>query len=87
MLERALRKLGSDGQVIQADVSDPIEVQKLFMKVFKDYKRCDILINNAGLTRDDYFLMMRAESWDKLMDVHLDAVYHCSKAVIRQMHC
>ena len=84
VLER-VRELGSDGQVIQADVSDPIQVQKMFMKVFKDYKRCDILINNAGLTRDDYFLMMRAESWDKLMDVHLDAVYHCSKAVIRQM--
>ena len=84
VLER-VRELGSDGQIIQADVSDPIQVQKMFMKVFKDYKRCDILINNAGLTRDDYFLMMRAESWDKLMDVHLDAVYHCSKAVIRQM--
>lgn len=81
----SVRQLGSDGQIIQADVSDPVQVQKMFTKVFKDYKRCDILINNAGLTRDDYFLMMRAESWDKLMDVHLDAVYHCSKAVIRQM--
>ncbi len=80
-----VRELGSDGQIIQADVSDAISVQKMFMKVFKDYKRVDILINNAGLTRDDYFLMMRQDAWDKLMDVHLDGVYHCTKACIRQM--
>ncbi len=84
VLER-VRELGSDGQIIQADVSDATQVQKMFMKIYKDYKKVDILVNNAGLTRDDYFMMMRPEAWHKLMEVHLDGVYLCSKAVIRQM--
>lgn len=76
---------GGNGMIYQTDVSDNAAVQKMFNTVFKSYKRFDFLINNAGLTRDEYFMVMRPESWQKLMQVHLDAVYYCSKAVIRQM--
>lgn len=80
-----IRDAGGDGMVYQADVSDNAQVQKMFMTIFKTYKKVDVLINNAGLTRDEYFMVMRTDSWKKLMEVHLDAVYYCSKAVIRQM--
>lgn len=80
-----VRDAGSDGMVYQADVSENDQVQKMFMAIFKAYKKIDILVNNAGLTRDEYFMVMRPDSWTKLMKVHLDAVFYCSKAVIRQM--
>ena len=45
----------------------------------------DSLINNAGITRDAFFMMMRFSDWERTVQVHMDAVYHCCKAVIRQM--
>ncbi len=81
----AVVEAGGNGITFQTDVSDNGAVQKMFNAIFKQYKRFDFLINNAGLTRDEYFMVMRQESWQKLMQVHLDAVYYCSKAVIRQM--
>ena len=82
---RMVREVGGDGMIYQTDVSDNAAVQKMFMTIFKTYKRVDFLINNAGLTRDEYFMVMRADSWKRLMEVHLDAIYYCTKAVIRQM--
>ncbi|MDX1928021.1 MAG: SDR family oxidoreductase [Pirellulaceae bacterium] len=80
-----IREAGGDGMIYQTDVSDNAAVQKMFMAVFKAYKKVDFLINNAGLTRDEYFMVMRPDSWKRLMEVHLDAIYYCTKAVIRQM--
>jgi 3-oxoacyl-[acyl-carrier protein] reductase len=83
-LER-IRAAGGDGQTAQADVSDETQVKEMFRQIFKDRKRVDILINNAGITRDAYFMMMRPVDWERTVKVHMDAVYFCSKAVIRQM--
>lgn len=82
---RMIREVGGDGMIYQTDVSDNAAVQKMFMTIFKTYKKVDFLINNAGLTRDEYFMVMRPDSWKRLMEVHLDAIYYCTKAVIRQM--
>jgi 3-oxoacyl-[acyl-carrier protein] reductase len=80
-----IREVGGDGMIYQTDVSDNAAVQKMFTTIFKTYKKVDFLINNAGLTRDEYFMVMRPDSWKRLMEVHLDAIYYCTKAVIRQM--
>jgi 3-oxoacyl-[acyl-carrier protein] reductase len=76
---------GGKGKTYHADVRKPVEVETMFNKIYADHKKVDILINNAGITRDEYFLMMRPQSWFELMDVHLNAVFLCTKAVIRQM--
>ena len=57
----------------------------LFKAVQDEFKRVDILINNAGITRDDFFLTMRPQAWSELIDLHLNATFHCTKAVIRGM--
>lgn len=70
---------------MQADVSDPAQAQDLINRIFRQYRRLDILINNAGVTRDNFFLMMTPADWDEVMQVNLDAVFHCTKAAARIM--
>ncbi len=76
---------GGSGILARADVRKQDEVQAMFQHLLKTYKKIDVLVNNAGITRDEYFLMMRPQSWLELMDVHLNGVFYCSKAVIRGM--
>lgn len=76
---------GGKGKAYYADVRKPAEVETMFKEIYADHKKVDILVNNAGITRDEYFLMMRPQSWLDLMDVHLNAIFFCTKAVIRQM--
>jgi 3-oxoacyl-[acyl-carrier protein] reductase len=76
---------GGQGRLYGADVARPEQLQKMFQELYKDHKRIDILVNNAGINRDELFIMMRQQSWDELMNVHLNAAFHCCKAVVRQM--
>ncbi len=80
-----VRAAGGDGAIAMADVRKQEEVQAMFQQIFKTHKKVDILINNAGITRDEYFLMMRPQSWQDTIDVHLNGVFYCSKAVVRNM--
>ncbi len=82
---RQIEERGGVGQVFRADVTKPTEVTEMMNQVYRQHKRIDILVNNAGATRDEFFMMMRPDSWHTLMDIHLNAVYYCSKAVIRWM--
>jgi 3-oxoacyl-[acyl-carrier protein] reductase len=76
---------GGTARVVQADVTQPDSVKAMIKTVTDEFKRVDILINNAGITRDDYFLTMRPQAWTDLIDLHLNATFHCTKAVIRTM--
>jgi len=76
---------GGRAIAIQADVTDPTQVQTLINDTFKRFRRLDILINNAGITRDNYFLMMSGKDWDEVLGVNLDAVFHATKAASRIM--
>lgn len=80
-----LQAAGGQGSLYQADVTDSRQVQQMFQDVFKQHRRLDILINNAGITRDAYFLMMSANDWREVLDVDLNGVFHCSKAAVRIM--
>ena len=80
-----VKAAGGDGALAMADVRNQAQVQAMFLHIFKTYKKVDLLVNNAGITRDEYFLMMRPQSWLDTIDVHLNGVFYCSKAVIRNM--
>jgi 3-oxoacyl-[acyl-carrier protein] reductase len=80
-----VKQAGGDGALAMADVRNQTEVQAMFQNIFKTYKKVDILVNNAGITRDDFFMMMRPQAWLDVLDVHLNGVFYCSKAVIRNM--
>ncbi|KQR95703.1 3-ketoacyl-ACP reductase [Chryseobacterium sp. Leaf180] len=69
----------------QSDASDYDAAQKLIDDVMADFGKIDILINNAGITKDNLLLRMSKEDWDVIMRVNLDSVFNLTKAVIKPM--
>ncbi|UOU99333.1 3-oxoacyl-[acyl-carrier-protein] reductase [Chryseobacterium daecheongense] len=69
----------------QSDASDYDAAQKLVDDVMAEFGQIDILINNAGITRDNLLLRMSKEDWDTIIKVNLDSVFNLTKAVIKPM--
>jgi 3-oxoacyl-[acyl-carrier protein] reductase len=69
----------------QSDASDYDAAQKLVDEVMAEFGKIDILINNAGITRDNLLLRMSKDDWDTIMKVNLDSVFNLTKAVIKPM--
>lgn len=69
----------------QSDASDFDAAQILVDEVLKEFGKIDILINNAGITKDNLLLRMSKEDWDKVINVNLDSVFNLTKAVIKPM--
>ncbi len=69
----------------QSDASDYDAAQKLAADVMEDFGKIDILINNAGITRDNLMLRMSKDDWDTIIKVNLDSVFNLTKAVIKPM--
>ncbi|MBW2122136.1 MAG: SDR family oxidoreductase [Deltaproteobacteria bacterium] len=84
-LARSLKELGSNALPIAADVADGGEVSRMVGAVVERYGRIDILINNAGIVRRAFVHEMTEEVWDRVMDINLKGVFHCSRAVIEPM--
>ncbi len=70
---------------IQVDTSDVSQVEKAAQQVFDQYGKIDILINNAGITRDKSFLKMTHEHWQQVINVNLGGVFNCTKAIAPYM--
>lgn len=69
----------------QSDASDFDASQKLVEDVISEFGKIDILINNAGITKDNLMLRMSKDDWDKIIKVNLDSVFNLTKAVIKPM--
>ncbi|MDR6405020.1 MULTISPECIES: 3-oxoacyl-[acyl-carrier-protein] reductase [Chryseobacterium] len=69
----------------QSDASDYDAAQKLVEEVMAEFGQIDILINNAGITRDNLLLRMSKEDWNTIIKVNLDSVFNLTKAVIKPM--
>ncbi|MBW8362523.1 MAG: 3-oxoacyl-[acyl-carrier-protein] reductase [Kaistella sp.] len=69
----------------QSDASDFDAAQKLVDDVIAEFGKVDILINNAGITRDNLLLRMNKDDWDIIMKTNLDSVFNLTKAVIKPM--
>ncbi|MGI5153674.1 glucose 1-dehydrogenase [Microbispora sp. CA-102843] len=67
------------------DVSDSAQVEALVSGVIAEFGRIDVLVNNAGLTRDNLLFRMSEEDWDKVVDVNLKSVFLMSQAVQKHM--
>lgn len=86
--ERLQQEGGSKSQslrVWRADVTRFDQVREMVEEVFKEYGRIDILVNNVGLIRDNFLMLMSDEDWDSLMRTNLTSLFYCCKAVIRKM--
>ncbi|MEE2834171.1 MAG: 3-oxoacyl-ACP reductase FabG [Candidatus Latescibacterota bacterium] len=67
------------------DVSDMEQAAALVTEVVAEFGGINILVNNAGITRDSLFLRMKEEEWDDVLDINLKGAFACSKAVARPM--
>ncbi|MFH1246117.1 MAG: 3-oxoacyl-[acyl-carrier-protein] reductase [Candidatus Omnitrophota bacterium] len=67
------------------DVTDYQQVEQVVDKTLDKFKKIDILINNAGITRDSLLLRMKDEDWDKVLAVNLKGTFNCTKAVSKVM--
>lgn len=81
----AIKAAGSDGMIVQADVSQADQVEALFKAIADAYGKLDILVNNAGVTRDGVIMMLKPEDFDTVIDTNLRSAWLCSKSAARSM--
>ncbi len=71
--------------LFKADVTQFDQVREMVEVVFAEYGRIDVLVNNVGLIRDNFLMLMSDEDWEALMKANLSSLFYCCKAVIRKM--
>ncbi|MDD2509828.1 MAG: 3-oxoacyl-[acyl-carrier-protein] reductase [Syntrophomonas sp.] len=76
---------GSSGIVLGADVSDPAMARELVEAVIKEYGQIDVLVNNAGINKDQLILRIKDEEWDKLINTNLSSAFYCCREALKQM--
>ena len=84
-LEEELKAFGVQAKGYKSDAADFDSAQKLVDDVLKDFERIDIVINNAGITRDGLLMRMTEENWDEVINTNLKSVFNLTKAVQRPM--
>lgn len=84
-LREEIQALGRDVEVVQADISDPQLVKVLVESAINKFGQIDILINNAGITRDRTLKKMSFEEWEQVLQVNLSGVFNSTKMVIPYM--
>jgi acetoacetyl-CoA reductase len=77
-----INEFGGEAYAIQADVSDSNESAYLVQETINHYGQLDILINNAGITRDSTFKKLSEEDWRKVIDVNLNSVFNNTSAAL-----
>jgi 3-oxoacyl-[acyl-carrier protein] reductase len=70
---------------MKLNVTDNDQISALIKSITEDYGSVDILINNAGITRDNILVRMKEDEWDDIINTNLSSVYKMSKAVLRGM--
>ncbi|MFV9671923.1 MAG: 3-oxoacyl-[acyl-carrier-protein] reductase [Acidimicrobiia bacterium] len=81
----AITANGGTAVAVQADVGDADAVGAMFKDIEERLGRIEVLVNNAGITRDDLLLRMGLEAWDQVIETNLRSVYLCSRAAMRGM--
>jgi 3-oxoacyl-[acyl-carrier protein] reductase len=84
-LEKELSDLGVKGRGYVSDASDFTQAQETIDRVIADFEKVDVLVNNAGITRDTLLMRMDEEMWDLVIRVNLKSVFNFTKAAQKYM--
>lgn len=80
-----IKKLGRKAMIIEADVTDSAAINDMLEKIIAEFGRVDILINNAGITKDNLLMRMKEEDWDAVLNINLKGIFNCTKATLKYM--
>lgn len=80
-----IKAAGGDAVAYKADVSDLDQVKEMFKFVSDTYGRVDVLVNNAGIVRDEYLLMLTQENLDKCLDLNIKGYFYCAQQAALKM--
>ena len=84
-LVNTISKNGHSASYISCDISDGNLFQNTIKSIISDYAKIDILINNAGITRDSLVLRMKDHQWDEVLNTNLKGAFYGTKSVLRSM--
>lgn len=76
---------GGKAAIFKADVSDHAQAQELIKFAVDTFGNLHILVNNAGITRDNLLMLMSDSDWDAVIDTNLKSTFNCSKAAVKHM--
>lgn len=80
-----LKALGSDAYAAKFDVTDKEAVEAGIAEVMAKFGKIDVLLNNAGITRDGLFMRMSAENWEAVINTNLNSAFYVSNPVVKIM--
>ena len=81
----AIREAGGEGELFQGDVSDREHARRLINEVSDHFRHIDVLVNNAGITRDRSIRKMTDDDWADVISTNLNSVFYCTSAVLPVM--
>jgi len=76
---------GGKAEAANVDVTDPVAVEVIVKGVLARHGRLDVLVNNAGIARDQLMMRMKRDDWDAVIGTNLTAAFTCTQAVLRTM--
>jgi len=83
--EKTVADAGGKAKGIKADVANEDEVSDFFAKILEEAGRIDVLINNAGITRDGLLVRMKGKDWDDVLNINLKGTFICTKIAAKTM--
>ena len=84
-LEKELQALGIKAKGYRSDASKYTEAEELITSVMADFGQLDIVVNNAGITKDGLLMRMTEDQWDSVIEVNLKSVFNLTKAALKPM--
>ena len=80
-----VERRGGEAELRQFSVSDPDSVKKAFKEILDEHGRIDVLVNNAGIAKDNLLALMKPSEWDEVMNTNLKGAFLCPQAVVKPM--
>ena len=84
-LKKELEANGGKALIVKADVTNPEQIENLVKTAIETFGKIDVLVNNAGITKDNLLMRMSEEEFDKVIEVNLKGTYLMTKAVTKYM--
>jgi len=84
-VDSVVKKIGSNALGVKANVLDKDEVENLFAKTVERFGRVDIVVNNAGVTRDNLLVRLDEKDWDMVLDINLKGAFFVTKTAAKIM--